>query len=58
MVKIKGHDSTGVYPSPVLMKLDARKCIILSFLCIKLKDEVVFSSFSDRHCYSKRMSDS
>ena len=25
IVKIKGHNFTGVYPSPVFMKLDARK---------------------------------
>ena len=49
IVKIKGHNFTGVYPSRVLMKLDARKCIILSCLVIKLKDEVVFSCFSDLH---------
>ena len=55
IVKIKGHDFTGVYPSPVVMNLDARKCIILSCLFIKLKGEVVFSCFSDFHCYSKRM---
>ena len=36
----------GVHPSPVLMKLDARKCIILSCLFIRLKDEAVFSCFS------------
>ena len=44
-VKIKGHNFTGVYPSPVLMKMDARKCIILSCLFIKLKDQV-FSQVS------------
>ena len=55
IVKIKGHDFTGVYPSPVLMNLDARKCIILSCLLSKLKDDVVFSCFSDFHCYSKQM---
>ena len=27
---VKGHNVTGVYPSLVLMNLDARKCIILS----------------------------
>ena len=31
---------TRVYPSPVLMKLDARKYIILSCLLIKLTDEL------------------
>ena len=41
-VKIKGHNSTGVYPSLVLMKLDARKCIILSCLFLKNTVEVVF----------------
>ena len=55
VVKIKGHNFIGVYPSSVLMKLDARKCIILLCLFIKLKDEVVFSCFSDLHCYSKQM---
>ena len=35
IVKIKGHSFIGVYPSPVLMNLDARKCIILSCLFIK-----------------------
>ena len=29
IAKIKGHTFTGVYLSPVLMKLDARKCTIL-----------------------------
>ena len=48
IVNIKGHNFTRV-------KLDARKCIILSCLFIKLKDEAVFSCFSDLHCYSKRM---
>ena len=37
IVKIKGHNFTGVYPSPVLMKLDARKCIILSCFLSNLK---------------------
>ena len=50
-VKIKGHNFTGVYPGPVLMKLDARKCILLSCLFLKLKDEAVISCF-DRHCCS------
>ena len=54
-VKIKGHNFTGVYPSLVLMKLDERKCIILSCLFIKLKDEVVFSCFIDFHYYLIRM---
>ena len=53
IVKIKGHNFTGVFPSLVLMKLDGRKFIILSWLYIKLKDEVVFSCFSDFHCCSK-----
>ena len=45
IVKIKGHNFTGVYPSPVLMKLDARKCIILS--CFFLKNKLrLFSHFS------------
>ena len=35
IVKIKGQNFTGVYPSPVLMNLDARKCIILSCLFIR-----------------------
>ena len=47
IVKIKGHNFTGVYPSPGLMKLDAIKCTILSCLFIKFKDEVVFSCFGD-----------
>ena len=47
IVKIKGHNFTGVYPNPVLMKLDARKCIILSCLFLKNKVEVVFSLFSN-----------
>ena len=55
IVKIKGHNFTGVYPSHVLMKLGARQCIILSCLFIKLKDKIVFSRFSDFHCYSKRI---
>ena len=46
IVKIKGHNFTGVYPSPVFMKLVARKCIILSCLFIKLKNKV-FSCFID-----------
>ena len=41
IVIIKGHNFTGVFPSPVLMKLDARKWLILSRLFIKLKDETV-----------------
>ena len=45
IVKIKGHNSTGVYPSLVLMKLDARKCMILSCLFLKNTVEVVFSLF-------------
>ena len=53
IVKIKGDNFTGVYPSLVLMNLDARKCIIFSCLFIKLKDEVDFSCSSDFHCYSK-----
>ena len=40
--KFKRHNFTGVYPNPVLMKLGARKCIILSCWFIKLKDNVVF----------------
>ena len=55
IVKIRGHNFTGLYPGPVLMKLNARKCILLSGLFIKLKDEAVFSCFIDLHCYSKRM---
>ena len=55
IVKIKRHTFIGVYPSPVFMKLDARECIILSCLFIKLKNEVVLSCFTDFHCYSKRM---
>ena len=47
IVKIKGHNFTGVYPSPGLMKLYAIKCTILSCLFIKLKDEVIFSCFDD-----------
>ena len=35
IVKIKGHNFTGVYPSPVVMNLDAKKCIKLSCLLIK-----------------------
>ena len=54
-VKIKGHNFTGVYPSPVLKELDARKCILLSGWFLKLKNEIVFSSFTDLHCYSKCM---
>ena len=51
VVKINEHYFTGVYPSPVLMNLDARKCIIYCHVCLsKLKDEVVFSCFSDFHC--------
>ena len=53
IVKIRGHNSTWVYPSPMLMTLDARKCIILSCMFIKLKDEVVFSYFSDFNSCSK-----
>ena len=53
IVKFKGHNFKGVYPSPVLIKLDARKCILLSCLFIKLKDEVLFSCFRDFHCYYK-----
>ena len=49
IVKIKGHNFTGVHPSPVLMKLDARKCILLSGLFLKLKDEAGFSCFSELH---------
>ena len=57
IVKIKGHYFTGAYPCSVVMKLDARHGtrIILSCLFFKLKDEVVFSCFSDFHFYSKRM---
>ena len=36
IVKIKGHNFRGVHPSPIFMKLVARKCIILSCLFIKL----------------------
>ena len=36
MGKIKGHNFTGVYPSPFLIKVGGRKCIILS--CIKLSN--------------------
>ena len=45
VVKIKGHNFTGVYPSPVFMKLDARKCIILSCFFINRKNEVFFLMF-------------
>ena len=51
IVKIKGHYFKGVFSSLILMKLDARKCIILSCLFIKIKDEVVFSCFSDLHFF-------
>ena len=47
IVKIKGHSFTGVYPSPVLMKLEARKYNMLSCLFLKNKVEVVFSLFSN-----------
>ena len=47
MVKIMEHNFTGVYSSPVLMKLDARKCMLLSCFFIKLKDEVIFLCFSN-----------
>ena len=53
--QIKGHKFIGVYPSPVLIKLGARKCIILSCLCIKLKDKAVFLCLSDFNCYSNQM---
>ena len=55
IVKKKGQYLTGVYPSPVLLKLDARKCSLLSCLFIKLKDAAAFTCFSDLHCCSKRM---
>ena len=56
IVKIKGHNYfKGVYPSIVLMNLDARIYIILPCVFIELKDEVVFSCFSGFHCYSKRI---
>ena len=51
----KGHNCIGVNPSPVLVKLGERKCIILSGLCIKLKDVAVILCLSDFNCYSKRM---
>ena len=47
IVKIKGHNFTRVFPSPVLMKLDARKSIILSCLFLKNTFEAVFSIFSN-----------
>ena len=46
IVKIKGHNFTGVYPSPSLMKLDARKCIIFSCSFLKKKQLRLFSHFS------------
>ena len=55
IVKIEGHNFTGVCPSPVPIKLGARKCIIMSYLFIRLKDEVVFFYFSDINRCSKRM---
>ena len=54
-IKIKGHNFKEVYPSPVLMKLGVRKCIILSSLFTKVKDEVVFLCFSNFNSCSKRM---
>ena len=55
IVKIKGHNFTGLYHSPIPIKPGARKCIILSCLSIKLKEKVVFLCFSDFDCCSKRM---
>ena len=37
IVKIKGHNLTGLYPSTVLMTLDARKCIIFFFMFVSQK---------------------
>ena len=45
IVKVMGHSFTGVYPSPVLMKLEARKYNILSCLFLKSKLRL-FSHFS------------
>ena len=42
---IHSQNFTGIYPSPVLMKLDARKCIILSCLIHKNKVEVFLLTF-------------
>ena len=43
IVKIKGHNFTGVNPSTVLMKLDARTSIILSCMFLKNTVDAVFS---------------
>ena len=44
IVNIKGHSFTGLYPSQAPITAVERKCIIMSFLYIKPKDEVVFLS--------------
>ena len=38
IVKIKGHNCTGVIPGPVPINLGAKKCTMLPYLLIKLKD--------------------
>ena len=43
----QSHNFTGVYPSPVLMKLDARKFNILSCLFLKNTVEAIFLLFSN-----------
>ena len=53
IVKIKGHNFTGVYPSSVVMNLNAKNVSNYHVCLSKLKYEVVFSCFSDFHCYSK-----
>ena len=54
IVKITGHNFTGVHPSQAPIMAGERKCIILSFLYIKPKDEV-FLRFSNINCCSKRV---
>ena len=45
IVKIKGHNFTGIYRSSVSTKLGARKYFILSYMYIELKQEVLVLVF-------------